>query len=148
MTCGWNPRRSVEKLSPWPRERYLVALHGGVNLAGPVLQAAGKRLCPLESLLPHPVRYDQRASAMMADHDDVRVWVKFLMQPGGQVSHWNMQAIGKRAEFYLPHFPNIQQAEIQAANGCRIWPGSLQIACQVVDGNLKLHIAQEYSVRL
>ena len=81
---------------------------------------------------------------MMADHDDVRVWVKFLMQPSGQVSHWNMQAIGKRAEFYLPHFPNIQQAEIQAAYGCRIWPGSLQIACQVVDGNLKLHTAPEY----
>jgi len=53
----------------------------------PGVNSAAQRLRLVESLLAQPIRDAHGAHSVMADDDDVLVWIEFLMSAGGHVSH-------------------------------------------------------------
>src|ERR1700723_179932 len=70
----------------------LVAGDGGVDGAGPGVDAAGDGLGFVEALLAQPRGYRERAHAVVAEDDDGGFFVEFLVGAAGDVVHGDERA--------------------------------------------------------
>ncbi|RZU43319.1 hypothetical protein BDD14_4977 [Edaphobacter modestus] len=86
-----------------------VPRHGSVDGAGPMIDAAGKGLNVFKSLIPQPHGHRERASSMMAEHDDGLIRIKFLVCARGDIAHGHEDGSREVRGTKLPWFPNVQE---------------------------------------
>ena len=88
-------------------QRELVAGDGGVDGAGPGVDAASEGLDVLEALVAQPHSYVEGARAVMAEDDDGSVGVELGVGARGDFAHGHEKRIGKVGGLVLPGFAYI-----------------------------------------
>jgi hypothetical protein len=103
----------------------LVAGDGGVDGAGPGIDAAGEGLGAGEALVAEPEGYVEGAGSVVTHDDDGGVGVEFGVGPRGDVAHGNQLSVGEGGSFVLPGFADIQEnrgvgllAQLREGFGC------------------------------
>ena len=86
-----------------------VARNGGVDGAGPLVDATGERLDRFEALVAHPHGDGERTRAVMADDDVGLVGVKFGVGAGGELGHGDEGCAGDGGSFGFPLFADVEQ---------------------------------------
>jgi len=89
--------------------RTLVSRDAGVDLAGPGVDAAGDRLSLVETLLAQPVRYGERAGTVVAEHEDGRLFIEFLVRAARYLIHGKEGAGFDVRGLVLPWFPDVEE---------------------------------------
>jgi hypothetical protein len=87
----------------------LVAGDGGVDGAGPCVDAAGEGLGVGEALVAEPKGYVEGAGSVMAHDDDGCVRIEFGVGAGGDVAHGDEGGVGEGGGFVLPGFADVQE---------------------------------------
>ena len=115
----------------------LVAGDGGVDGAGPGVDAAGEGLGVGEALFAEPEGYVEGAGSVVAHHHDGCVGVEFGVGPGGDIAHGDQRSVGECGSFVLPGFAYIQEnrgvgllaqlsegfrCDFEVKHGSRIYP--------------------------
>ena len=93
---------------------YLVAGDGGVDGAGPGVDASGEGLGVVEALFAEPHGYGEGALAVVAEDDDGLVGVELGVGAGGNVAHRH----GDAAEGGFGEFPGF--ADVEEERGLRL----------------------------
>ncbi len=98
----WAPAR--QRTSFWQEMsiRRLVAGDGGVDGAGPGVDAAGEGLGVLEALVAEPHGDVEGAGTVVAEDDYLLIWVEFGVGAGGDLSHGHEERVGKGGGLVLP----------------------------------------------
>lgn len=86
----------------------LVPRDASVDLARPLIDAAGHGLNVVVALATKPCRYRQRPRAVVADHDNMRIGVQLVIGPSGYVIHRNVFTSGDIRGFNLPRLTHVQ----------------------------------------
>ena len=89
-------------------DRILVAGDGGVDGAGPLVDAAGEGLDVIEALLAEPHGYVEGAGSVVAEDDGGAVGVE-LLEMGGDVAHGDVGGAGYGGDLELPGFADVEQ---------------------------------------
>ena len=92
------------ELRPW-----LVAGNGGVDAAGPAVDASGEGLDVVEALVAKPHGYAEGACSVMAEDDDGGVGVELLVGAGGDFAHGHEEAVGEVGGLEFPGLADVQQ---------------------------------------
>jgi hypothetical protein len=87
----------------------LVEGHGGVDGAGPVVDAAGEGLGAFEALIAEPHSDREGAGAVVAENDDVGVGVEFRMGARGDIAHRHQDGIGQAGGLKFPRLANVEE---------------------------------------
>jgi hypothetical protein len=87
----------------------LVAGHGGVDAAGPAVDASGEGLDVFEALIAEPHGDAEGAGSVMAEDDDGGVGVELLMGAGGYFAHGHEEAVGEVGGLEFPGLADVQQ---------------------------------------
>ena len=87
----------------------LVAGEGGVDGAGPGVDASGEGLGVLEALIAQPHRDAEGAGTVMAEDDDRGVGIEFSVCAGGDIAHGNEDRVGEAGGLELPGLADVQQ---------------------------------------
>ena len=87
----------------------LIAGNGGVDGAGPVIDAAGERLDMIESLVAKPEGDVEGAYAVVAEDDDGGVGVKLLVGARGNFAHWHQDTAGQAGGLNFPGLADVEQ---------------------------------------
>jgi hypothetical protein len=87
----------------------LVAGDGGVDGAGPGVDAAGEGLGVVEALVAEPHGDGERTLSVMAEDDDGGVGVELLMGAGGYFAHGHEERVGQVSRLELPGFADVEQ---------------------------------------
>lgn len=126
MACSLE---QVRERSPFCA-RDLVAGDGGVDDAGPEVDAAGDGLRLFEALLTEPVGDGERARAVVAEDGDGLVFVELVEGAGADFVHGHEEAAGDLRGLELPGFANVEEE-------WRVFGGELLF--ELVDGDLEVH---------
>jgi hypothetical protein len=86
----------------------LVAGDGGINGAGPGVDASGEGLGVVETLFAEPHGYGERALAVVAEDDDGLVGVELGVGAGGDVAHGHGEA-AEAGGFEFPGLADVEQ---------------------------------------
>jgi hypothetical protein len=86
---------------------WLVAGDGGVDGAGPRVDAAGEGLDLLEALIAEPHSDTERAGAVVAENDDGGVGVELRVGAGGDFAHGHEERVGEAGGLILPRLADI-----------------------------------------
>ena len=84
-----------------------VAGDGGVDGAGPGIDAAGEGLGVIEALVSQPHSDTEGAGSVVAEDDDWGVGVKFGVGAGGDLSHGDEGGVGEVGGLVLPGLANV-----------------------------------------
>jgi hypothetical protein len=87
----------------------LVAGHGGVDAAGPAVDASGEGLDVFEALIAEPHGDAEGAGSVMAEDDDGGVGVELLVGAGGYFAHGHEEAVGEVGRLEFPGLADVQQ---------------------------------------
>jgi hypothetical protein len=87
----------------------LVAGHGGVDGAGPGVDASGERLGVFEALIAKPHGHAERAGAVVAEDDDGGVGVELLVGARGYFAHGHEESAGQAGGLVLPGLANVEE---------------------------------------
>jgi hypothetical protein len=87
----------------------LVAGDGGVDGAGPGVDASGEGLGVVEALIAEPHGDGERTLSVMAEDDDGSVGIEFLMGAGGDFAHRHEKRVGQAGGLELPGYADVQQ---------------------------------------
>jgi hypothetical protein len=92
------------------KERFgLIAGDGGVDGAGPGVDAAGEGLGVLEALITQPHRDAEGTGSVMAEDDDWGVGVEFGVGARGDLTHGDEGGVGEVGGLVLPGLAHVQQ---------------------------------------
>jgi hypothetical protein len=108
----------------------LVAGDGGVDGAGPGVDAAGDGLGLVEALLAEPCGYGEGAGAVVAENEDGGVFVELLVGAGGDVVHGEEGAAFDVGGGVLPRLADIEEEG-------RVFGG--EGGLELVDGDFEIH---------
>ena len=108
----------------------LVPRNGGVDDAGPEVDAAGDGLCFLEALLTEPVGDGERAGAVVAHDGDGLVFVELVEGARADLIHGHEDAVGEVRGGVLPGLADVEQKR---------WVLGGELLFELVDGDLKVH---------
>ena len=89
--------------------RLLVARDGGVDGAGPGVDASGEGLGVVEALVAEPHGYAERTGSVVAEDDDGGVGIEFLVGAGGDFAHGHEKGIGEAGGLVLPGFADVEE---------------------------------------
>jgi hypothetical protein len=87
----------------------LVAGDGGVDGAGPGVDASGERLDLLEALIAEPHGDREGARAVMAEDDDGGVRVELGVGAGRYFAHGHEERIGEARGLVLPGLSDVEE---------------------------------------
>lgn len=87
----------------------LVARDGGVDLAGPGVDAAGYGLGLVEALLAEPCGYRERAGAVVAEDEDGGLFVELLVGAAGDLVHGDEGAAVDVGGVVLPGLADVEE---------------------------------------
>ena len=90
-------------------EAVLVTGDGGVNGAGPGVDASGEGLDVVEALVAQPHGYAERTGSVVAEDDDGGVGVEFVVGTGGDFAHGHQEGVGQMGGLELPGLAYVQQ---------------------------------------
>jgi hypothetical protein len=110
-------------------EPALVAGDGGVDGAGPGVDAAGEGLNLLEALVAEPHGDAEGAGSVMAEDDDGGVGVELGVGAGGDFAHGHEQRVGEAGGLELPGL-----ADVEEEGGLRL----LALLGECLDGDFGL----------
>jgi hypothetical protein len=105
----------------------LVAGDGGVDGAGPGVDASGEGLGVVEALVAEPHGYGEGTGAVVAEDDDGGVGVELLVGAGGYLAHGHEESAREVGGLVLPGL-----ADVQKKRGV----GLLALLGEGVDGDL------------
>ena len=87
----------------------LVAGDGGVDAAGPSVDASGEGLDVVEALIAEPHGYAEGTGSVMAEDDDGGVGVELLVGAGGDFAHGHQERFGQVGGLVFPGLADVQQ---------------------------------------
>ena len=86
-----------------------VARDGGIDGAGPVVDAAGEGLGVVESLISEPHGDRERTLPVMAEDDDAGVGVEFVVGARRDLAHRHKNGVGQVGGLILPRFADVDE---------------------------------------
>jgi hypothetical protein len=87
----------------------LVAGDGGIDRAGPGVDAAGEGLHLLETLVAEPHGDREGARAVVAEDDDRGVGIKLSVSAGGDFAHGHEERVGEGGGLVLPGLADVEE---------------------------------------
>ena len=87
----------------------LVAWDGGIDGAGPGVDAAGEGLGALEALVAEPHGHGERALAVVTEDNDGGVGVELGVGAGGDVAHGHQDGVRQGGGVELPGLANVEE---------------------------------------
>ena len=89
--------------------RISVAGDGGVDGAGPVVDASGEGLGVFEALLAEPHGDGEGTGSVVAENDDGGVGVELGVGAGGDLAHRHEERVGEAGGLELPGFADVEE---------------------------------------
>jgi hypothetical protein len=86
----------------------LVAGEGGVDGAGPGVNASGEGLDVLEALVAEPHGDAERTCPVVAEDDYLLIWIEFRVGAGGDLAHGHEERVGEGGGLVLPGLAYVQ----------------------------------------
>ena len=88
-------------------EPRLINRDGGIDDAGPVVDAAGEGLSVLEALVAEPHGDAEGARAVVAEDDNLLIWIEFRVGSGGDLAHGHEERVREAGGLVLPGLPHV-----------------------------------------
>ena len=100
-----------------------VAWDGGVDVAGPLVDASGKGLGVVESLVAEPHCDGERSRTVVAKDYDMRVGIEFGVGARGDFAHGHEQGIGQAGGLKFPKLADVEQNRDIGTDGAELSEG-------------------------
>jgi len=114
-------------------KHYLVAGDGGVDGAGPGIDAAGDGLGLLEALIAEPDGYGERTGAVVAKDEDGGVFIELFEGAGRDFVHGDEGCAFDVGGVVLPLLTDVEE------DGW-LWGG--EVLLELVDGDFEIHVSR------